>query len=416
MLAQSGTGAAVGGPRTPDPTAAGGNVAPKRPAAATLTREGHAMFRYAIGAVYTQFGKRDEAISPLTEALELREQLVDANPENLRYRIDLADSLIGLGDLESKTGRPDAAARWWARAEPILSRAARNRPDDLGLWKDLSRLHLGLGRVDEAADDFEKILALIPRSQNDRIHHHPRSHQIRMLAASEGAFAKLLERNPGDGSLWSGRGRYYSMRDLWDRAAADFARAVVTSPPDSEEWVEYAALKLLVGDAVGCRDFLREILRKEGGTREPFIGYVLARACNLSAELVVDPAELVRLAELGAKGGNFPWFLQPVGFALYRAGRYREAIRSLERTADDDGIRGEKSLVLAMAYQRLGEATKARALLEEGRKWVKQLQASRGSDPVITAPTDWVTTHAYLREAEALIVYDPAFPADPFAR
>jgi serine/threonine protein kinase/Flp pilus assembly protein TadD len=414
LVARFGTGAAGPGSK-PGPTAAGAKAARKAPAVATLRPEGRAMFRHAIGMVYAQFGRRDEAISALTEALELRERLVDSNPENPRYRADLASSLIGLGDLERKTGRPDVAARWWDRAEPILSQVARDRPDDFGLWKDLSRLHLDLGHDDEAATDFEKILTLTPHVPNDRRHSSPRSQQIRALAASERAFAKLLERNPGDGSLWSGRGRYYLLRDRWDRAAADFARAIETAPPESQEWFEHAGLRLLVGDAVGCREFLREIYRREGGTRDPYIAHVLARAFNLSAEPAVDPAEVVRLAKLGASGGNYTWFLQPVGIALYRAGRYREAIQSLERTPDDPNNRGEKNLVLAMAYQRLGESKKARALFDEGWAWVNQAQVSRvdGAAPRMT--TDWVTTQVYLRDAEALTL-DPAFPADPFAR
>ena len=402
LVARFGTTAGAG--TTPAPAVLEINAPRKAPAVVTLTPEGRATLRYAIGIVYTQLGKRDEAISPLTEALGLREQLVKADPENHRYRTDLASSLIGLGDLERKTGRPEAAGRWWARAEPILGHATRDRPDDLGLWNELGRLHSDLGRDDEAANDFEKVLALTPHSPNDRLHNSPRSVQLRTLTTSEGAFAKLLERNPGDGSLWSGRGRYSIRQSRWDRAAADFARAVETSPPESEEWIEHAGLRLLVGDDVGCREFLREILRREGGTHDPLIGYVLARACNLSAGPVVDPAEVVRLAELGAKGGNYPWFLHPVGIALYRAGRYNEAIRFLERSPDDAGTRGEKKLVLGMAYQRLGESKKARVLLDEGRKSIGR------------ATTDWVTGHVYLREAEALILYDPAFPADPFAR
>ena len=401
LVARFGTAAGAG--TTPAPIAVEINAPRKAPAVVALTPEGRATLRYAIGIVYTQFGKRDEAISPLTEALELREQLVKASPGNSRYRADLAESLVGLGDLERKTGRPEAAARWWARAEPILRQATRDRPVDLGLWKDLGRLHSDLGRDDETANDFEKVLALTPHSPNDRLHNSPRSVQLRTLTTSEGAFAKLLERNPGDGSLWSGRGRYSIRQSRWDRAAADFARAVETSPPESEEWIEHAGLRLLVGDDVGCREFLREILRREGGTHDPLIGYVLARACNLSAGPAVDPAEVVRLAELGAKGGNYPWFLHPVGIALYRAGRYNEAIRFLERSPEDVGTRGEKKLVLGMAYQRLGESKKARVLLDEGRKSIGR------------ATTDWVTGHVYLREAEALILYDPAFPADPFA-
>jgi serine/threonine protein kinase/Flp pilus assembly protein TadD len=415
LVARFGTEAAAGAGSKPGPTSAGAKAARNAPAVATLTPEGRAMFRHAIGLVYTQFGRRDEAISPLTEALELREQLAKDNPENFRYRSDLASSLIGLGDLERKTGRLDAASSWWARAEPILRQATKDRPDDMGLWKDLSRLHIDLGRDDEAAADFEKILALTPRVPNDRRHSSPRSLQIRTLAASEGAFAKLLERNPGDGSLWSGRARYYLLRDRWDRAAADFARAIETAPPESQEWFEHAGLRLLAGDAAGCRAFLREILRREGGTRDPYIAHVLARACNLSAEPAVDPAEVVRLAELGASGGNYAWFFQPVGIALYRAGRYGEAIRSLERTPEAGVNVGEKKLALAMAYQRLGETKKARVLFDEGWTWVKEAQGSRVDGAVPRSTTDWVTTNVYLIEAEALIL-DPAFPADPFAR
>ncbi len=416
LVARFGTATAPGAGNKPGTRAAGANAARNAPAVATLTPAGRAMFRHAIGMAYTQIGKRDEAISPLTEALELRERLVMAHPQDPRHRADLASSLIGLGDLERKTGRPEAAGRWWARAEPILRRATRDRPDDLGLWKDLGRLHLGLGRDDEAAVDFEKILALTPRTSNDRIHYSPRNYQIRTLAASERAFAKLLERNPADGLLWSGRGRYYLLRDQWDRAAADYTRAVETSPPESEEWVEHVALRLLVNDASGCREFLREILRRIGGTRDPLLGFVLARSCNLSAEPVADPAEVVRLAKLGASGGNYPWFLQPVGIALYRAGRYSEAIRSLEQSPEDDGTRGVTKLGLGMAYHRLGETKKARVLLEEGRRWVKQAQGSRVDGSVSVPPIEWVTTQVYLREAEALILYDPIFPADPFAR
>ena len=375
------------------------------------------MLRYAIGMVYAQFGKRDEAIPPLTEALELREQLVKADPENPRYRTDLASSLIGLGDLE-RQDRP-------ARCRRALVGQGRADPEPGG--EGSARRHRASGKTSAGFTSTWDATTRPPPTSRRSWPSHPTRRtigfitprgvsQIRALAASEGAFAKLLERNPGDGSLWSGRGRYYLLRDRWDRAAADFARAVETSPPESEEWIEHAALRLLVGDAAGYREFLREILRKAGGTRDPFVGYVLARACNLSAEPVVDPAELVRLAELGARGGNYPWFLQPVGIALYRAGRYREAIRSLERTPEDRDTVGEKKLVLGMAYQRLGETKKARVLLDEGRTWVKEARGSGVSGAADQAPTDWVTTQVYLREAEALILYDPIFPADPFAR
>ena len=336
---------------------------PSVPTQPALTQEGRAMLRHAIGMVFGGLGKRDEAASPLAESLSLREQLVKANPGNLRYQTELASTLIGLGDLDQKAGRPDDARRWWARAEPVLTRVAEKLPKDMALWRDLSRLHINLGRDDEAAADFEKILALTPHTANDRLHYSPRSNQIRTFAASGRVFAKLLERNPDDGSLWSGRGRYFLVRNQWDRAASDFARAVGSATPESEEWIEHAGLRLLVGDANGCREFLREILRREGGTHDTFVAYVLACACNLSPERIADPEEILRLAELGARGGNYPWFQQPLGIAQYRAGRFTEAIRTLERVGamGDGNLEGVNTLVLAMAYHRLDSPTKSRA-------------------------------------------------------
>ena len=389
----------------------GNRSVPTQPA---LTQEGRAMLRHAIGMVYGGLGKRDEAASPLAESLSLREQLVKANPENLRYQAGLASTLVGLGDLDQKAGRLDDARRWWARAEPVLTRVAEKQPNDMAFWQDLSRLHINLGRDDEAAADFEKILALTPHTANDRLHFSPRSGQILALAASGRAFARLLERNPDDGSLWSGRGRYYLFRNQWDRAAADFARAVGSAPPESEEWIEHAGLRLLVGDADGCREFLREILRREGGTHDTFVAYVLACACNLSPEPIADPAEILRLAELGAQGGNLAWFQQPLGIAQYRAGRFTEAIRTLERVKDD-GLEGVNKLVLAMAYHRLGDPTKPRASLDEALKWIRQKEAGRVNGAVVVPSTNWVPTYVYLREAEALILHDPIFPDDPFA-
>jgi tetratricopeptide (TPR) repeat protein len=279
----------------------------------------------------------------------------------------------------------------------------------------LGRLHAELGRAVEAAADFERTLALIPRTAHDRRHGAHRNNLIREMAAYAEAFALLLERHPEDGSLWTGRGRYYLLRDQWDRAASDFAIAVVSAQPKSEEWDEYAALRLLVGDVAGYRAFVREIIRGEVDTRDPYVGFVLARACNLSPEPVADPDQVVRWAELGTTAGDFLWYKNTLGVALFRAGRYREAIRTLERVVPGVFHSAERKLAMAMAYHRLGEAAKARALLDEVRAMFEKAKKRRVRGAVMVPSTDWAPAHVYLHEAEARILYDPIFPADPFA-
>jgi hypothetical protein len=107
-----------------------------------------------------------------------------------------------------------------------------------------------------------------------------------------------------------------------------------------------------------------------------------------------------------------------LGTAHYRAGHSAEAIRRLEESNAGDWKeegRTQNRLVLAMAYQRLGEATKAWALLEEVAAVWKAIEAERVDGAVAMPAIDWLPLQIYRREAEALIL-DAGFPADPFAR
>jgi hypothetical protein len=121
----------------------------------------------------------------------------------------------------------------------------------------------------------------------------------------------------------------------------------------------------------------------------------------------------VRLAEIAVRGTyalNKPNFLNTLGAALYRAGRYDKAIGRLE-----EGIRLRVGVglpadwaFLAMAHHRLGHRG-------EAHRWLDRLREHQPS----TAPAqfrDELAVRLLRSEAEAVILYDPAFPDDPFAR
>jgi Tfp pilus assembly protein PilF len=121
---------------------------------------------------------------------------------------------------------------------------------------------------------------------------------------------------------------------------------------------------------------------------------------------------LVRLAELGADGAAGPQkgrFLTTFGAALYRAGRFEDAIRRLDEGIQLKGGTNEPRdwVFLAMAHHRLGHREQAHRYLESLRS------RQRGGGP------DQLWTELEIRllrsEAEATILYDPIFPADPFA-
>jgi tetratricopeptide (TPR) repeat protein len=103
-------------------------------------------------------------------------------------------------------------------------------------------------------------------------------------------------------------------------------------------------------------------------------------------------------------------YLNTLGTALYRTGRFEDAIHRLEEGIQ---LRGGSELpqdwvFLAMAHHRLGHRDLARRYLESLR-----------SRPQSTNPAqfwDELEIRLLTSEAEAMILYDPIFPANPFAR
>jgi WD40 repeat protein len=97
-------------------------------------------------------------------------------------------------------------------------------------------------------------------------------------------------------------------------------------------------------------------------------------------------------------------FLNTLGVAQYRAGRYRQALATLTQSCALNGGSYPGDLTfLAMTRQRLGQSEQARQVLAQLRAVMSKVP--QGADAESTA---------FLREAEVEI--EPALPADPFAR
>jgi WD40 repeat protein len=305
-------------------------------------------------------------------------------------------------------------------SEPLFERVvAQADGSDADLWARRGDLRLSQSRWDDAAADFARELE---HSPIQRSWGSSRSTRLLSLASWDRAYTRLMELRPTDGQLWCVRGRYYALRGQWEQAAADFARGVASAPPNSEEWFEHACLRLILGDEEGYREFVQEIGRREGQTSDPFIAYVLARTCGLSARPPVEPEQAIRWAESTLRYSRPTWYLHALGAAHYRASHFDEAIKLLEeskaafaRARSGDNYNLQNNLVLAMAHARSGHTAQARGLLEEAKRSWELIEAAR-IDGATSMPTvDWLPAQILHREALAVIVYDPAFPVNPFA-
>src|SRR5262249_11079900 len=110
-----------------------------------------------------------------------------------------------------------------------------------------------------------------------------------------------------------------------------------------------------------------------------------------------------------------PWRYRNLGLALYRAGRFEEAIQRL--------VEGQEEAmgwpVLAMAHHRLGQKEKAREWLEKYERGFQNTTAVALAQTSLKVPvrhwTDWAVGQVLRREAKELIEGTP-LPENPAFR
>jgi WD40 repeat protein/tetratricopeptide (TPR) repeat protein len=235
--------------------------------------------------------------------------------------------------------------------------------------------------------------------------------------------------------VWESRADALAELGRWDEAIADYARASDLDP------YRLALARLAAGDVAGYRDECAATERRFGriGRIDSFLLTQLWMLV-LAPDAVSNAGLMVRAAERAADYLGGSALLRVHGAALYRAGRHREAIGRLEAAiAAAESERAEEQrtgprtwrypppwesspavdwLFLAMAHQRLGDAAQARRCLGRATKWIAEARRW-GADDLLTGDRHrWMErTEVDLLSREAVAqIFDPVFPADPFAR
>jgi serine/threonine protein kinase/WD40 repeat protein len=205
----------------------------------------------------------------------------------------------------------------------------------------------------------------------------------------------------------------------WASSAALLRRALALSRDIKASGnLDYAlALTLLAqDDHAGYRALCSQLAGKPADRTDSYDKNIAAWVCVLAPRALVDPMIAVKLAESAvaeasdvASRANV---LNTLGAALYRAGRFDDAIDSLHK-----GIllRQRKSLpqdwiFLAMANYRKGRAADA-------AQWLARFHApSTDLADEASSHLTQLEVRMLRAEAECLVLYDPIFPADPLAR
>jgi serine/threonine-protein kinase len=215
-----------------------------------------------------------------------------------------------------------------------------------------------------------------------------------------------------EGQIWVGRGNARVALGQWDRARADFARALEIDPENADISFRIALLHLRAGNTEGYRTLCADLLRRFAETQDSDTANTVAWTCTL-APGVADFVPVVRLAERAVAAlPNSSDCVGTLGCARYRlamASRSRpadliRARRALDRACELEGKGGGplEWLFLAMTHQQQRHPDEARRWFDKAVTWI----AARDKPGKGAAPLDWtrrLELEFVRREAQQLL-------------
>jgi WD40 repeat protein len=229
------------------------------------------------------------------------------------------------------------------------------------------------------------------------------------LSAVE-SFTKVIEREPSRSDVYYHRALAHAELAHWPQAAADFARLAERNPNLGIMYLR--AVACLAGDDIDAyRGTCDAMLKRLSPTPTPGDAYHVAWTCALGPGATADPAQIVSLAEkvvaaLPPDADN----LAVLGAALYRAGRFEEAVKRLHESAElrpSDTLHRQSIeytwLFLAMAEHRLGNTEAARQWLSGAAQSITQPAIKENATASVEDSIPWnrrQTLQLLHREAE----------------
>lgn len=213
------------------------------------------------------------------------------------------------------------------------------------------------------------------------------------------------------------RGNAHAGLEEWDQAAADFDRAAALGA-DARVENRRALLRLRAGDNQSYRAICAGMLDAFGGTEDGSTANLIAWTCALSSESAVDPDRLVLLAELAVAGRRTNTYLNTLGAALCRAGRFHDAVSTLAQAIEvhRDGGTVDDWIFLAIANQSLGRTDEARQWFDKSARWIDQAIEQQAPGGRVVTPLSWsrqIELRVLRREAEELLSTERAVHAAP---
>jgi tetratricopeptide (TPR) repeat protein len=233
---------------------------------------------------------------------------------------------------------------------------------------------------------------------------------LRRNSLADVEYAAALKLRPDDRQirLEAHRSAGYSSvgRRQWSQAAAEFTNACELAPDDSDLWRFRAIAHLGAGDLNAYRQSCLAMLERFEKTGDPRTAGNVVLVGVLADDSIPEMSRLLPLTRVAAPWHHVGDYV--LGAALYRTGKFDEAIRCFEQQAKSIRPRPWGWAFLAMAHHRLGHAAEARRCLAEAARWIDETTRTTQDDLSGTLPqwANWnepVVSRFLLQEAEELV-------------
>jgi serine/threonine protein kinase len=356
----------------------------------------------------------------VAQAVRMAELAVKADSQNFSFRNTYGAALYRAGELDRAIAELEKSNQ---QAEPIFYMLFNDPFLAMAYWRRGDRPK-GLAHLDRCTFLMDAWMApadmvRIRAEAESLIDSHQRRPHFRTILGDLPAY------------VYNARAWALAARGEWSAALADLHHAgEIKQPVQSYGNQAYrsivelglAALTLEMGDDRAYRQRCRAML----DALEKYADAVSLER-TVKACLLVAPASLEELRRLrqharhavdicsAGDPGPCAWSLLCLGLAEYRAGGHEAAIQLLDRCLKRKPSAPEKDIdalsVQAMALYRVGRTDAAREHLDRAeRQLSKHVTSMTGSN--------WpsrLIARRLLREAQAIVRFDPIFPAAPFS-
>jgi tetratricopeptide (TPR) repeat protein len=346
------------------------------------------------------------------EEWQLCRRQVAERPE-LDKRLDLSAWHRAEGDRYERDGRWFAAWWHWTRLTEGRSPSAT----------DLFRRGRAAARAGQHEAALADLSEAIQRDSGNSELRRERGIVLTALNRNAGALADLnaaVGHQPDQWQNWHARANLYLRMGEFERAASDLDRATgLPDVPDSLR-TDLAIIWLKLGRTADYRAICRLLVKRaELSVDIAFIAHVVW-TCALAQEPPVATGRLVDLSRHAKHSlillirNNYA-FARAYAAALYRAGRFEEAVKVLDEALaqpqNANQPRPAAWLFLAMAHHQCQREKQAKQWFQKARTWMDLArQPAPGRDTLLNGPSweglDWTEQFALelLRgHAEALL-------------